>query len=187
MAPALTTDQIKQIINNTMLVMLVRPDLKPEWHTNLEGLIQQAQDAAMDDEALFAAAVLALIYSPGDTLPTGTAYDTAWQALLVSLQSGVAQTDDAESEASMTLDRLLKSVAEAVITVQRNAPSQKTALLNELDEVRQAGETAGVSELIRWLDDVTALVNGAPITTLGQGHQGVFRDFWDMIVRGLET
>ncbi|MBN2304326.1 MAG: hypothetical protein JXQ72_07620 [Anaerolineae bacterium] len=181
MAPALTAEQIKQIINNTMLVMLVQPDLKPEWHENLHGLIRQAQESALEDEAIFAAAVLSLLYAPKDRLPTGTIYDQAWQSLLYTLQTGVQQDRDDQPDGSMTLDQLLSSVTEAVIMVKRNAPDQRDQLLGELAEIHRASTESGVPELVRWLEDVIALVNDAPITSLGQNHTGPFRAYWDTI------
>jgi hypothetical protein len=185
MAPALSTDQLQQIINNTMLVILVRPDLQEDWHNNLVDLLDQARSQALEDEAIFVAAVLTLIYSPDDTLPTGTVYDRAWQTLLSALHSGVSQgTEDADPE--MTLERLLKSVAEAVVTVQLRAPSQVEALLAELQEVHRAASEAQVEELIRWLDDVIALVNGAPLESLGAGHSGVYGRYWGAIVDALQ-
>jgi hypothetical protein len=186
MVRALTDEQLDQMVTNTMLVLLVRPDLRADWHSNLESLLQQAQDAALEDEALFVAAVLTLLYSPDDTMATGTVYDDVWQAILTGLQTGVVQPAASQSQ-DMTLDRLLRSVAEAVIAVMTRAQSQVETVIGELDDMRGAAVESGVTELVGWLDDILSLLRGTPPSELGNGHQGVYATYWDAVLQELET
>jgi hypothetical protein len=186
MAYALTTEQVDQIVNNTMLVLMVRPDLMPEWRTNLENLLQQTQQYEMDDEAIFVAAVLTALHKPTDTLPTGTLYDHAWQSIVVGLQTGVAQPTSAEAE-SLSLDRLLNSVAEALITVMTEVPEQKEAVISELHDMRTAATDAQIDELIAWIDDALALLHGTPAADLEQQHQGVYATYWDAVIQHIQA
>lgn len=185
MAYALTSDQVDQIVNNTMLVLLVRPDLKGEWDTNLTNLLEQTRQYGMDDEAIFVAAVLTMLHTPDDALPTGTIYDHAWQSIVIGLQTGVAQPAASQSE-SLSLDRVLNSVAEALITVMTEHPEQQDVVSNELREMRTAATEAQIDELIAWLDDALALVQGTPATDLGQEHQGVYATYWEAIVHNIQ-
>jgi hypothetical protein len=185
MAYALTSEQVDQIVNNTMLVLMVRPDLMSEWRTNLQNLLQQTQQYEMDDEAIFVAAVLTALHKPADTLPTGTIYDYAWQSIVVGLQTGVARPAASEAE-SLSLDRLLNSVAEALITVMTEYPEQKDAVVSELREMRTAAADAKIDELIAWIDDGLALLQGTPAAGLGQQHQGVYATYWEAVIQNIE-
>jgi hypothetical protein len=186
MISTLTSEQVDQVVSNTAVVLLARPDLLPEWRANLLDLLRQARQSALDEEAVFVAAVLALLHSPGDTLPTGTAYDYAWQSILMSLQTGVLQPVSRAPQAeSMTLDRLLQSVTEAVVAVMTQVPEQKDAVASELRQMREAAVDADVAELRAWLDDVLALLRGTPITQLGNGHEGMYATYWTIIARNI--
>ncbi len=183
MPNALTTDQVNHIINNTMVVLLARPDLLPDWRANLQDLLQQARSQGLEDEMLFVAAVLTLLDAPDDTLPTGTVYDYAWESLLTSLSSGIAQpVDDARDD---SLDRLLRSVAEAVVAVLTHAPDHKEAIADEIRQIHSTALDANAPELAAWLGDLLALLDGTPPDALGTQHQDIFAAYWDAIVRSL--
>ncbi len=184
MTLALTAEQINQVVSNTTLVLLVRPDLLPEWRENLMALLQQARTSDMHEEAIFVSAVLSLLYSPGDTLPTGTVYDYAWQSILTGLQTGVPQPTASQGD-QMTLDRLLNSVSEAVIAVMTQVPDQKSAVAGEVREMRSAAVDAQVAELINWIDDVLALLAGTTTAESGENHQGVYGAYWRLIIRSI--
>jgi hypothetical protein len=186
MAYVLTSEQVQQIINNTLFVLMVRPDMLAEWRTNLRTLMNQAADASLDDEAIFVASVLTLLYSPDDTLPTGTVYDRAWESIVSGLQTGVIQSGEDQDE-DMTLDRLLKSVAEAMVAVIVKVPEQQETVINDLTEMRSAAANANVTELIQWIDDALALLEGTPATDLGHNHQGVYAAYWDAMVRAIQS
>ena len=182
MAYGLTSDQVHRVVNNTLLVLLSRPDLMPEWQTNLRNLLDQTRSAELEDEAIFVAAVLTLLTSPDDSLPTGTVYDTAWQSLVSGLRSGVARPAATEGE-SMSLDRLLGSIAEAVIAVMAQMPEQRDYIAHELRQMRAASTQGEMEELVAWLDDTLALMEGTPPQELGQRHQGVYGAYWDAILQ----
>jgi hypothetical protein len=186
MSLAFTSEQVNQVVSNTTLVLLVRPDLLPEWRENLMALLQQARSSDLHEEAIFVSAVLSLLYSPGDTLPTGTEYDYAWQSILTGLQTGVPQPTASQGE-QMTLDRLLNSVSEAVIAVMTQVPDQKDVVANELREMRIAAVDAQITDLIRWIDDVLALLGGNLTAGMGENHQGVYGAYWRLIVRSITT
>lgn len=185
MAHALSQDQISNIVNNTVVVLLARPDLFEDWSANLQGLLKQTREKALEDEMLFVAAVLTLLHSPDDTLPTGTVYDYAWDTLLISLSTGIAQPLDQDS--GETLDRLLRSVAEAVVTVITQVPNQKDTVQREIGEIRQAARDAEAAELETWLEDLLALLDGAPAVEMGKRHQGVYAAYWDAIIAALKS
>lgn len=184
MVQALTSEQVNQMVQNTMLVLLVRPDLTEEWHTNLANLLTQAKEANLDDEMMFVAALLTLLHSPDDDLPTGTVYDSAWRAIRMGLQTGIPQAAEADSEA-MSLERLLKSVVEAVVAVLTRSQENHDVVLAELRSIRQAAEDAEVGDLCRWLDDILALLNGVPVQQLGGGAEGVYAEYWQALVAKL--
>jgi hypothetical protein len=187
MTIALTPEQVNQVVSNTTLVLLVRPDLLPEWRENLMDLLRQARATDMHEAAIFVSAVLTLLHSPDDTLPTGTVYDYAWQAILTGLQTGVPQPAASQGE-QMTLDRLLNSVAEAVIAVMTQVPDQKSAVASEMREMRAAAVEARVAELARWIDDLLELLAGTPSADLPrEDHQGVYGAYWRLIMRNLDT
>ncbi len=185
MARVLTSDQVEQVINNTMVVMLVRPDLMSDWSDNLSDLLTQAREARLDEESIFVAAVLTLLYSPEDNLPTGTTYDPAWQSLLSGLRTGVRQPAATQGE-RMTLDRLLNSISEAVIAVLTRAPDQKPIIAIELNEMREAAVKGQMDEMVAWIDNALEVLNGAPPQALASRHQGVYAAYWDAIVRSTQ-
>jgi hypothetical protein len=185
MAHALTSEQIRQVVNNTVVVMLARLDLLPEWQENLLDLLQQARDANLDEEAIFVSAVLALLHSPGDTLPTGTAYDYAWQSIVTGLRTGAVEPAPAEEEA-LSLDRLLSSMSDALIAVLTQVPDQRETVTDELREIRTAASQANVSELTNWLDDALAALDGTPVQSLGQNHQGIYAVYWNEVAQKLQ-
>ena len=189
MTVALTSEQVNQVVSNTTLVLLVRPDLMPEWRDNLMDLLRQARTSDLHEEAIFVSAVLALLHSPNDTLPTGTTYDYAWQAILTGLQTGVPQPAAGQGEQGeqMTLDRLLNSVAEAVIAVMTQVPQQKDAVADELREMRAAAVDGEVPDLVDWIDDLLALLDGTPSGELGEENQGVYGAYWRLIVRSIDN
>lgn len=180
MSQVLTNDQVNQVVQNTMVVILARPDLLPDWNANLTNLLQQSREASLEDETFFVAAVLTLLHSPKDTLPTGTIYDHAWRALLTALQTGVIQSADRDTEA-VTVDRLLASVAEGVVRIIKEAPQHKGVLANEIREMRSAAVEANISELVAWLDDTLALLAGQELDTLGASHSDLYAEFWQFI------
>lgn len=186
MSHALTMDQVGQIVNNTMLVLLARPDLLPDWRANLQDLMQQARIQEMEDEMLFVAAVLTLLHSPDDKLPTGTVYDYAWESLLVSLTTGVAQPLDRD-ENGISLERLLRSVAEAVVAVMSHTPVKTDTIKAEIMQMRAAAVDAAVPELVAWVDDAVALLDGAAPDELGHAHKGIFATYWDAIIQAIQS
>jgi hypothetical protein len=187
MGHPLTSEQVNTVVNNTVVVMLARTDLLVEWHSNLFGLLDQVRQNRLDDEAIFIAAVLTLLHSPDDTLPTGTPYDKAWEAILVGLQTGSVPSmgADDEDEQAMSIDRLLKSVAEAMLAVLLRYPAQKETLSGELDGMHKAAQEAGVPELAAWLADALALLAGTPAGDLVSRHTGIYAAYWDALVNGL--
>jgi hypothetical protein len=130
--------------------------------------------------------VLSLLYSPSDTLPTGTVYDFAWQSILTGLQTGVPQPTASQSD-QMTLDRLLNSVSEAVIAVMTQVPEQKDAVTAELRDMRIAAVDAQITDFTRWIDDVLSLLAGTTDVESGQDHQGVYGAYWRLIIRSITT
>jgi len=173
-------------VSNTTLVLLVRPDLVTEWRENLADLLRQVRASDLHEEAIFVSAVLALLNAPDDTLPTGTSYDHAWQAILNGLHNGVPQRTSQQGDA-MTLDRLLESVADAVITVLTEIPDQIDAVAEELRSMRAAAVEAEVPDLIRWIDDVLALLAGTLTEGQGDDHEGVYGAFWRLIGRTIDS
>jgi hypothetical protein len=88
----------------------------------------------------------------------------------------------------MTLDRLLNSVAEAVIAVMTEVPDQRAAVADELREMRGAASDGQVVELIRWIDDLLALLDGKPgLDRSGEGHQGIYGAYWRLIMRSIQN
>ena len=176
---ALTPDQVQQIVTNTVVVLLARPDLAPEWQANLLNLLEQARQQQLEDEQLFVAALLTLLDSPEDTLPTGTLYDRAWQALITGLRTG--RLTDPTAEGTDTLDELLGAVVEAVIAARTTLPEQAAAIAGELRELRAAAERAAADELVRWVDDALAVLNGASPDTLSARHEGLYARYWQAL------
>ncbi|MBN1680834.1 MAG: hypothetical protein JW966_11125 [Anaerolineae bacterium] len=185
MTPALTVDQVDQVVDNTLLVLLVRPDLLPEWQANLRDLLDQVKNAALDEESLFLAAVLTLLSSPEDMLPTGTSYDNAWSAIMTGIQTGIVQSHPAEDQHTMTLDRLLNSVVQAAAAVLTAAPEQKNLVREEIADMHRSAKDAGVHELAAWLSDVLTVMDDHPIHTIEVQHQGVYAVFWDAFANKL--
>jgi len=180
---ALNSEQIHQIVNNTLLVILARPELRDEWRANLLDLLQQARHQGLEDEMLFVAAVLSLLETPNDRLPTGTVYDYAWEALLTGLTTGKLQPLDDDSDLSM--ERLLRSVAEALVAVLTVSPDQRDVVAQEVHNMHQAAQKSNASELHAWLTDVLAVLDGTHPATLGQHHKGLYADYWQAIVANL--
>ena len=183
MTQALTSEQVHQIVNNTLLVLLARPELRGEWRANLLDLLEQAREHALEDEMLFVAAVLSLLEKPNDRLPTGTVYDYAWEALLTGLATGRLQPLDDEDDFS--LDRLLRSVAEALVAVLTTSPEQRDVVSREVQNMLQAAQHSEAPELQTWLADVLAVLEGTDPTTLGQHHDGLYAAYWQAIVTNL--
>lgn len=182
----LTSDQVKQIVNNTVIVLLARSDMLDEWQMSLVNLLEQARHADMDDESVFVAAVLALLSHPDDTLPTGTAYDRAWESILIGLQTGVIQEETpAEEPDNLSLDRLLNSIAQAAISVLTRAPEQKETIEAELLQIRSTADESHLSELTAWLDDVLALLGGINPNSINSNHQGIYSIYWNALVQNL--
>jgi len=179
MAQALSSDQVDQITNNTLLVLLARPDLLDEWQENLLALMQQAQEAGMEGEAIFAAAVASLLHFPDDSLPTGTDYDYAWEAILTGLQTGAIQPEDQ----AISLEQLLATVAELAVAVMTGASDQKTVIARHIREIRASAVAAEARELAVWLDDVLALLDGVPVDRLGAAHQDVYAAYWQALAQ----
>jgi soluble cytochrome b562 len=86
----------------------------------------------------------------------------------------------------MSLDRLLSSMAEALVAVMTQVPDQKPTVADELREIHTAATQAGVRELISWLDDALAVLDGAPVQSLGQTHQGVYAAYWNEVAQKLQ-
>lgn len=179
MAYALTSEQVQQVVQNTVLVALARSDLLPDWRANLGDLIQQMRAAALDDEAIFLAAVLALLDRPTDTLPTGTQYDQAWQAIVTGLQTG--SLPPARDE-TVTLDRLLGSVAQAISAVQSHAADQWQAVYEELLHIKAAALEAEAPELVVWIDDALDVLDGAEAAERAHHHVGIYGAYWQTVV-----
>lgn len=179
MAYALTTEQVQQVVHNTALVILARPDLLPDWRDNLSDLIQQMRAAALDDEAIFLAAVLALLDRPADALPTGTQYDRAWESLVSGLQTGSLPQ---MREETVSLDRLLSSIAQAVAAVCAHAADQREVVAEELLQIKEAAVESQIPELIVWLEDALAVLGGASPAERAHHHAGVYHTYWQSLV-----
>ncbi|NDJ79115.1 MAG: hypothetical protein GYB65_22935 [Chloroflexi bacterium] len=184
MTRALTADLLNRIIDNTVVVLLVRPEMLPEWDANLLMLMREVQQAGLDDEAIFLASVLALLHEPGDSLPTGTLYDHAWEQLLIGLQTGVAQSSSSNGEA-MTLDQALGWVVEAVTAVLTREAEQKDMIQQGLVQMRQAAEDADIPELVAWLSHAMDVLEGKAPRDLSHLHEGVYAAYWNVLVQNL--
>lgn len=180
MAQALTPEQVQQMVVNTVVVLLARPDLAPEWEAHLLDLLDQARQRQLEDEQLFVAAVVTLLNSPQDTLPTGTIYDRAWQALIASLRTGTLIDPQAETGVD-TLDELLGAVVEAVVAARTVLPDQADAIAGELRDLRAAAERAAAAELVRWVDDALAVLAGESPADRGAEHEGVYAAYWQAL------
>jgi hypothetical protein len=185
MVRVLTAEQLDQIISNTMVVMLVRSDLMADWRNNLLDLLRQARVSQLDEEAIFVAAVLNLLYSPDDTLPTGTVYDSSWQSLLTSLRTGVRPPAATESR-EMTLDRLLNTVTEAVVSVLTETPDQLDSVNEELNQMLTAASNSSMREMVIWIEDALAVLQGVSPHHLSDHHQGVYSTYWETIVSSVQ-
>lgn len=184
MAPVLTTEQVSQVVNNTVLVLLARRDLVSEWHENLVDLLKQAQQAQLDDETFFVAAVLTLLESPDDTLPTGTIYDPAWEMLVSGLRTGQLPASEPDTE-RLTLEQLLGTIADTVVAILTEQREYQETVLVELREMRSAAADAAIPELVRWLDDTLTLIESGSPHDLGQNHEGLYASFWEAITHRL--
>lgn len=182
MVYALTSEQVEQMVENTLLVLLGRPELLPQWQDSLISLLSQAQAASLDDEAVFIAAVLTLLNYPEDRLPTGTAYDRAWESIMIGVQTGMVQSSHTSEETDqMTLDRLLASVVEAAVAMVNRSPEERKIIQQELFQMRTAAIEANVNELVAWIDDILRLLGGQPLVELGLDHTGVYAVYWEML------
>lgn len=181
----LTAEQLNQVISNTVVVLLARPDLQTEWRSNLIRLLHQVRDAKWDEETIFLAAVLNFLHHPEDTMPTGTRYDRAWESILSGVQTGILNSTQ-EQEEEITLERLLSSITQAVIAVLARGVADKTLVENDVREMRAAVAQASADELAAWIDDVLALLNGTPASELGQKHQGVYAAYWQALSQNLD-
>ena len=181
MAYALTTEQVQQVVQNTVLVILARPDLLSDWRTNLVDLIGQMRSADLDEEAIFLAAVRALLDQPGDTLPTGTQYDQAWEAIVTSVQTRSVPSASEAHEDTITLDRLLGSIVQAVTAVQTHAAEQRQAIYEELLQIKAAAVESDVPELVAWLDDALDVLDGAAPADRAHHHAGVYSTYWQSL------
>lgn len=184
MTRALTQDQITQVVENTVVVLLARPDLMAGWHGELFKMMVEARDASIEEEALFLAAVLTLLHSPSDALPTGTRYDYAWELLLTGLQTGMLQPSASQGE-TMTIDRLLHAVVEAVEAVMTRAPEQKTAVRGELRQIQKSAHESDIGELAAWLSDVLRILDGTPVADIAPQHTDIYHAYWDALVEHL--
>ncbi len=180
MTQALTPEQVQQIVVNTVVALLARPDLVPTWRAHLLELLDQARQQQLEDEQLFVAAIVTLLNSPEDTLPTGTRYDRAWQALITSLRTGTLIDPEAEADTD-TLDELLGAVVEAVVAARTVLPDQADAIAGELRELRAAAERADAEELVRWVDDALAVLAGESPQDRGTDHEGVYAVYWQAL------
>ncbi|MBI5958104.1 MAG: hypothetical protein HY866_05180 [Chloroflexi bacterium] len=185
MVRVLTAEQLEQIISNTMVVMLVRSDLMADWRGNLLDLLQQARASQLDEEAIFVAAVLNLLYAPDDTLPTGTVYDSSWQSLLTALRTGVRPPAASESR-EMTLDRLLHTISEAVIAVLTDSPDELDSVTEELNQMMTAATKSAMREMVTWIEDALAVLNGTSPHSVSNHHQGVYATYWETIVSSVQ-
>ncbi len=183
MTQALTSEQVHQIVNNTLLVLLARPELREEWRANLLDLLAQAREHGLEDEMLFVAAVLSLLEKPNDRLPTGTVYDYAWEALLNGLATGRLQPLD--DEETFSLERLLRSVAEALVAVLTVSPQQRHMVTQEVQNILQAAQNSELGELQVWLRDALSVLNGADPAALEAHHEGLYAAYWQAIVARL--
>lgn len=182
----LSGEQLNQVISNTVIVLLARPDLQTEWRANLIRLLSQVREAQWEDESIFVAAVLNLLHHPEDTMPTGTRYDRAWESILTGVQTGVLHSAQQEEEEEITLERLLSSVTQAVITVITRSDADKSAVEGELRDMRAAAATASAEELAIWLDDVLLVLGGTPINEVGQRHTGIYAAYWQVLSENLD-
>ncbi len=179
----LTADQLDRLVENTVLVLRARPDLLEEWQTNLERLLRDAREAGLEDEAVFVAAVLTLLASPNDTLPTGTPYDSAWYSIQAGMKTGVV--GPARDRAGMQLEDLLRTVSEAVLAVLTEMPDERKAVAAELDEIRASARSAGAEALAAWLDDVRVLLGGAPPDGFHTSHPEPYHAYWRALLDSL--
>lgn len=184
MIEALNEEQVNQVIHNTIVVMLARQDLQSEWQADLFDLLHQAQTADMIEEAIFLAAVIALLDSPDDELPTGTRYDPAWHAIRTGLDTGSLP---GTSQSEISLDRLLQAVVNAIVTVRRDNPHQVDALEEELHEMRAAAAEAGAQDLLHWLDDTIEVLHGSDPAAIASAHTGMFADQWHTLTERLQS
>ncbi|MBN1200323.1 MAG: hypothetical protein JXJ20_00575 [Anaerolineae bacterium] len=182
MVQVLKPEQLDNVVNNTLVVLLMRPDLVSQWQTDLQNLLKEMLSGTQEDEAVFLAAVLNLLDNPGDTLPTGTIYDRDWEKILAGLKTGTVHSASSEDSDSMRLDQLLSSVVRAVIAVMTRAAEQKDAIEDELRQIHVAAVDSEVDELASWLDDVLAILGGIAPRDLGNRHQGVYAVYWDVLI-----
>ena len=171
--------QVDQVVHNTLLALREQPGLLPDWQTVLDELLRHLQTAHLDDESVFLAAVLTLLASPTDTLPTGTQYDNAWQELVDGLRTTAAASVRADTS---TLDGLLKMVAEAALAVLTDAPAQRPVVAQQIDELRAAASASGMEPLAGWLGDVAALLSGTAADAREGAHEGVYHDYWHALL-----
>ena len=187
MSNLLNQEQLEQLVNNTLVVLIAKPDLKDEWHADLTGWMEQMRTAQQEDEAIFLAALLTLLWWPDDTLPTATSYDYAWELLMIGMQTGTLQRVPAPaSDETLTIGQLLRSVVDAAALVLQRAPEEQDQLDTELHQMQRAADRAGLDDLALWLTDVLALLHGTPARDLGADQTGIFATYWEMLARRVD-
>ena len=184
MTDALSSEQLNQVINNTVVVILARPDLHSEWNKDLNHLLRQARAAGLEAEAIFVSAVINLLAHPDDVLPTGTQYDNAWDTIRHGLETG-SLPGPAREEPS--IDRLLETVVDAVVIALTEDSSHLPMLEEELHEMRATAAESGLMDLLHWLDNVVEIINGTDPRTLQPAADGAYAAHWQLLIERLES
>jgi tetratricopeptide (TPR) repeat protein len=168
----MSTNQVQQIVGNTIAVMTVAQDQWAEWHTSMAGALQHAeqQGETWQDEAAFFQAVIKILDGQSPTLPEQHPYAQAVAEMNRGIRAGRVRIVPIEEEQTESPEEAasLNSMAQVYM---ENGQHQKALEIYQkaLAICRKAKDVVGEANTLSAIAEVHH--------ALGQSQQAV--DYYD--------
>ena len=130
----LTTEQLKMIATNTLMVLTTAPERLPQWRTGLRTSYQQAQHANAQAEIELFAALLALLDQVPPSLSPENPYTGMVQAIQHQVAKAEASAEAKEAEETEDEEDIPEDLAQAV---QALLQAQELPALRQVIEQHQ--------------------------------------------------
>ncbi len=166
------------IAHNTIAVLTVAPERRPEWLAQVQQIAEQAKQAGDEEMVALLGAVARLLEGEEATaipMQAGGPYAACWREIVEWMAGGGVEAPPPPMD-------MFHAIAHNTIAVLEGLPGPRAAWLEHVRQVRRQAEDLGDRSLAALMEAITRLLEGDPPATINPPLEGPYLACWREIV-----